>query len=77
MPKTTTSSTSWKFINIDAIANYDDDIRIGKRKYSRKHTCYIKPVSLTVTDDSWQKFYALAQHIEGDCDPDTCKYCKI
>jgi hypothetical protein len=76
MPKITVSSTDWRFVEINAVSNFNDDIKLGKRKYSRKSTCYIKPVSFFATGDSWRKFYALAQHIEGDCDAATCKYCK-
>jgi hypothetical protein len=38
MPKITLSSTDHHFIDIDAISNFDDDIKIHKRKYSRKNT---------------------------------------
>ena len=76
MPKVTISSTDHHFIEVDAIANYEDDIKIGKRKYSRKNSVYVQPISFWVHGPAWRSFYALAQHIEGDCDSDTCKFCK-
>lgn len=76
MPKVTLSSTDHYFVDIDAIANFEDDIKIGKRKYSRKNTVYVKPLSFQVHGEAWRKFYALAKHINNDCDSRSCKYCK-
>jgi hypothetical protein len=76
MPKITVSSTGWYHIDVDAVANYDDEIKIGKRKYSRKSTCYVKPISLVLTGESWRKLVDLVNHMEGDCDPKKCKLCK-
>lgn len=76
MPKITVSSTSHHLIDIDAIANFEDNIKIGKRKYSRKNTVYVKPISFNVHGEAWHKFYELAQHIEGDCDSELCIHCK-
>lgn len=70
-------STGWHHINLEAIANFEDDIIIKERIKNEKEKCYTKKIIFTVTSESWKDFYELAKHIEGDCDGQSegCKYC--
>jgi hypothetical protein len=77
MPVVTISSTGHQTIDIDAIANFEDDIKIGKRKYSKKNTVYVKSLRFDVHGNAWKDLYSVAKHIEGDCEKSTCKYCRL
>jgi len=76
MPKVVISSTDHYQIETEAIANYESDVTIGKRKYSRKNTVYVKPVSIILHGNAWRKLYAEMQHINGDCEASQCGLCK-
>lgn len=76
MPKVTMSSTGHYCVDIRAIANFDDDISIGKRTYSRAHTVYKKRLKFKMDGHDFRRWYALAKHINSDCDSESCTYCK-
>ena len=71
------ASTDWVSIEVDAVANYPGDVKIGPRRYNKKSTCFTQKIQMTVTGESWRKLYAIAKHIHGECEPKICKYCRM
>jgi hypothetical protein len=76
MEKITVCSTGWQHFDINAVANFKDDIKIGECKKDNLACCYTKRLQFDVPREEWKAFYALARHIEGDCDEDVCIYCQ-
>ena len=74
--RTTVDSTSWRTIDVNAVANFEDDIEIGERKRDDLESCFTKRLFFKVSGSEWEAFYALARHIEGDCDEEVCVHCK-
>jgi hypothetical protein len=69
-------SSGWKQIEIDAVCNDYDEIVISKRKWNRSAQCYVVTLKFNATSKSADKTYNILKHLNGDCDEDTCKYCK-
>lgn len=77
MPTIIISSTDHYTINIDAIENYEGQIEIGKRKYSRKNKVYTRKMRFITHGNGWRDLYELMKHVNGDCFDFKCKFCKM
>jgi hypothetical protein len=69
-------SSSWMSLNVEAIANYDDSIKISEKALVDNEKCYISNVKMDITESSAIELYEGLRHYYGDCDDHECKYCE-
>jgi len=69
-------SSSWVYLDVQAIANYDDSIKISDRRIVDTEDCFISNIKAMVTSDSAEELYEQLKHYYGDCDDEECKYCE-
>lgn len=57
------------------VSNYEDEIKIGERKYDELEECYTKNIKITIPGNELEELYRGLQHRYGDCDVLVCTYC--
>ncbi len=71
----TIESTAWRRFDIDCIANYEEQIKIGEREKRNGNDYYTKKISIQMDYEEMVYQRDLINHFLNECDSD-CQFCK-
>jgi hypothetical protein len=68
-------STAWHGFNIEAISNYDEEIKVGDREKKERNQYYTKQLEFKVDYNQMIEIRDLINHYIGECDETECQFC--